>query len=104
MRMSELEYLMICLGEEGTEVSQAASKIARFGLGNHYKETDPTNLDNFITEVNDVFAVVELLQEHANQFHCDLRLTNIRDQSLIDAKKQRLTKFIEYSKFRGVIE
>ncbi len=103
MQMNELEYLIMVLGEEGVEVSQTTTKIARFGMGDRYKDTDPSNMQNFITEVNDFYAVCEMIEDYINKFGGPLALLNLRNQGMIDAKKERLRKFIEYSKFRVVI-
>ena len=50
-------HLTICLSEEASEVIQAASKILRFG-------NTAENQRQLIAELNDLAAVVDLLQDN----------------------------------------
>lgn len=62
--MSEMEYLLATTAEEGAEVIQAATKAIRFGLQNHHPDRpEATNEAELLTEVYQLVAVVEMLQE-----------------------------------------
>lgn len=54
------EALMI-LQEECAEVTQAISKIFRFGLDTQYPEGAPTNKEKLEEEVGDLLAMVDIL-------------------------------------------
>lgn len=67
------EALMI-LQEECAEVTQAISKIFRFGVDTQYPEGAPTNKEKLEEEVGDLLAMVDILiqsgalsDSHVNQ-------------------------------------
>ena len=94
--MKTAEYLLLCLGEEGVEVSQAVSKILRFTPDDSASVHGPTNMERLIMEFNDMLAVVEMLEEHGVKVP--------RVQNLIDHKKDRLASYMRYSEMLGVID
>jgi NTP pyrophosphatase (non-canonical NTP hydrolase) len=67
------EALMI-LQEECAEVTQAISKIFRFGMDTQYPQGAPTNKEKLEEEVGDLLAMVDILiqsgalsDSHVNQ-------------------------------------
>lgn len=61
--MNAVEHLLTCLGEEGAEIAQDCSKCNRFGLKdrNVLNPTGATNRDRLVVEMNQLFAVAEML-------------------------------------------
>jgi len=60
--MNRVEYLFTVLSEECAEVTQASSKILRFGLANHHRGNDSSNDNRLVEEFYDIMAVFEMLQ------------------------------------------
>jgi len=89
--MNETEYLLWVLSEECAEVSQRASKAARFGLREVQPGQQEDNVRRLERELADLMAVVELF---------GLR---IRDEDKA-AKVEKLKKFMEYSRQVGRLE
>ena len=62
--MNDTEYLLVCLGEESSEVVKTCSKILRFGMdSSHPRDLKTNNKSNLLYELNDLMAVVEILVE-----------------------------------------
>lgn len=55
-----------------------------------------TNAQRIVQEFNDLYAVMELLQE-------DGHIRTILDRKLIDAKKKRFEKFLQHSREMGTL-
>ncbi len=96
--MYKIEYLLACIAEEGGEISQAACKSLRFGLSDKAPYSDSTNSQNIVKEVNDLLAVVEMLNEECRQ------LSGIGDRDEIQKKKNKVNRFMEYSKKSGHLD
>lgn len=64
MRMNDKtkEALMI-LQEECAEVTQAVSKIFRFGFDSRYPENAPTTRSNLEMEIGDLLCMIDILVE-----------------------------------------
>jgi len=96
--MTVQEHLLSCLVEECAEISHRACKALRFGID----DTDPT-IPGAPTErlmiwqeLNDLFAVVELLREQEIlPLGCDW--------TAIRAKKDKVKKFMDYARERGAL-
>lgn len=86
--MNREETLLCIIGEECSEVHQICSKAMRFGLDSNY--TGETNYNLLIQEFNDLVASMELL--------LNKDITEVIDSNLMTAKKEKVNKFIEYSK------
>jgi NTP pyrophosphatase (non-canonical NTP hydrolase) len=82
------------LSEEAGEVIQAVAKINRFGLMSSY--AGETNEESLFKEINDIFAVVEMLEESFG--------VKIRDDFKIQEKKDKINKFKLESKSLGFLE
>ena len=94
--MNIREYLLICLSEEAAELSQTASKALRFGLDDTYYTESPKKA--IIREFNDLIGVLELLNENGVDFK------KLYNKELIEAKKKKVKKFMEYSKKKGTLK
>lgn len=92
--MNKTEYLLTCLTEECAEIQQATTKALRFGLNDDYKEITPS--DAIVLECNDLLAVVELLVEEG-------AIKDIGQREAINKKKEKLLKFMEYSRERNLL-
>ena len=91
--MNRLEYLLTVLNEECAELQQATSKALRFGLQDGYPGTARTNESDMRIELNQVYAVVDMLKEEG--LNLDL------DSNVVRNKKINVERYLEYSKSRG---
>lgn len=91
------EHLITCLGEEGSEISQAASKCLRFGMDdrNVLDPNGPTNRERLITELNDLLGVVLMLVSSG------LLPKDWESDSVKLQKSEKVSKFIAYSQKLG---
>ena len=102
--MNTTEHLLTCGQEESGEVAVAAlgvakafSKSLRFGLDDVHPERRLTALQVLVAELNDLEAVIEMLQEEG------VELPGLHDRTAIDRKKEKVKKYMEYAKQRGVL-
>lgn len=93
--MNRNEHLLACLAEEAAEVGQAIGKALRFGLTDG-RTPDTTNADDIARELNDLFAVAEMLED------CGAlpRRAILQDAG---AKRERIAKWMEYAEQRGTL-
>jgi hypothetical protein len=98
--MNITEHLLTCLGEEGCEVAIDTSKSNRFGLDdrNVLNPTGPTNRERLIEELNDLQGIVMLMVEHK------IIPRNWLDPRKVEAKAQKVLKFMQYAKEHGALE
>lgn len=92
--MNRLEHLMTILTEECAEVQQAVTKAMRFGL-NEGRDITTTNAQRLRAEVNDVIAMVEMLEAEGIDLSPDY---NHRT-----AKKAKVEKYLLYSAECGTL-
>lgn len=92
--MTKIEYLLQCLSEECAEVIQACSKANRFGLDSTYR--GPSNLELLNGEISDLLGVIEILKEYGIDI-------NSNDIEAINLKKEKVQRFMEYSKNIGIL-
>lgn len=92
--MNLSEHLLTCLSEECVEVSKDIHKALRFGLEdrNVLNPTGPTNRARIIEELNDLFAVVEMLIDEA------ILPAQWEDRKLKEAKQEKVREFVRYAK------
>ena len=97
--MREQDILMIQLIEELSEVQKEVSKALRFGLGDVNPNTRETNSDAICRELTDVIAILDELSQR-----CGILLTpNDKTSDNYIEKRHRISKYIDYSKARWVI-
>ena len=115
--MNRQEHLLTILGEECSELNieicklhQEICKALRFGV---YEQRDsPTsNAQRIFKEYNDLIAIVEMVNESAvaTSFK-DASVTlgerglMYRDEDLIKVKKEKVEKYLLYSKECGTLD
>ena len=94
--MTKTEYLLTCLSEECAEISQRCTKALRFGLNEVQKDQDLDNLERLNYELNDLIGVIEILNENGI-------VININNRESIKLKKEKIIKYMEYSKEIGIL-
>lgn len=96
--MDITNYLLVCLMEESAEIAQSAAKSIRFGLDDsHPERVGETNEEDLLEELYQCIAVVEMLQENKNL----KTLTNEEIQCIKNKKKEKMIKYMSYSKEKG---
>ncbi len=102
--MNSAEHLLTCVNEESGEIaqialrlSQATCKALRFGLDDGYPGTDRTNRMDLVREVNDLIGALEGLVE------AGVELPGLFDRAAIEAKKAKISKWMEHAKARGAL-
>jgi hypothetical protein len=101
--MNITEHLLTALGEEGAEITQAASKALRFGLDDVYPSTaknpnGASTTERLVDELNDLMGVIEILQDRKI-----LPITWFSPEK-VDAKKVKILKYLQYAKERGTLD
>ena len=109
--MNIKEHITVVAAEEAVEVSEVAyelgktalrlskdfHKALRFGFG----DTDPisgkTKLEMLGTELNDLYACIEMLQDRG------VVIPNLGDRTQIDIKKHKVTHYIDVAKKLGTV-
>lgn len=99
MKLTKEQYLLNCLSEECAEVIQRVTKALRFGLLEVQDGQELTNAQRLVYEYNDLLGVVEILTELGT-----VPIDGIGDRGQIDAKKDKLLKFMEHSRNAGILE
>lgn len=89
--MTKTEYLLTVLAEECAEVQKVACKALRFGLDDINPATKKTNLEELQHEVNDLLAVLRLLEIE-------------EDEKAQQQKVAKLAYWMRYSETRGKLE
>jgi hypothetical protein len=93
--MNKTEHLLTIVGEECSEVHQRCSKALRFGMNEIEPNQAFSNQRRILQEFNDLVAVMEML------FECPIN--KLLYQHEIMAKKDKVLKFLEYSKEQGTL-
>lgn len=96
--MDTTEHLLTCLNEECSEVQQALSKALRFGMQDGYPNTERTNEGDLITELNDLMAVLTMLEVHQ---------ILPKDWNSAKAQEMKISKvrhFMAYSRNKGTLK
>ena len=86
--MNRKEELLTVLQEECAEVTQAISKIFRFGEENYHPKDRKkvTNYDHFIMELGDIMGVIKLLAEDGH----------IDEEKLMKAAEDKVKKLDKF--------
>jgi len=94
--MTREEHLLVVLSEECSEVAKETAKALRFGLNDKEPNQNITNCEKIVTEFNDLFAVMRMLVDDGIIPEGDML-----DIKAIEAKKQKVEKYLKYSKSVG---
>lgn len=101
--LSPLQFILEALGEEFGEVLQVKGKINRFGMDS-FKPSDPekkTNRTKLVEEINDVKALIELLEEWAAE---DPKLLpGLGDREFIEKRIQKFLHFAGVTRKLGLL-
>jgi NTP pyrophosphatase (non-canonical NTP hydrolase) len=90
--MNSAEHLLTKLMEECCEVAQEASKASIFGMDEVMPGQPLTNRERVLKELNDLWGVCEMLG-----------LQQV-DRAAIEAKKAKVTKYMDYARSIGTLE
>lgn len=94
--MNRQEHLLTILGEECAELIQEASKAKRFGI-NEQRDLPTSNLERMQKEFNDVLAMIEMINDSCG------KVVLATDFNLIKLKKEKVEKYLLYSKECGTL-
>lgn len=103
--MMDLEQALLGhLQEECNEIAQIASKAQRFGLAEVWQDDkrNPlklSNRDRLHIEINDLYAIIELLQQHLR--HEEFGMPHA---DLIALKQKKIAKYLIYSAKLGKVK
>lgn len=106
--MDMVNNLLAHLSEECCEVSQCTSKAHRFGIDDVYTHIDEdgtetvkpemgTNRFRLVGELNDLYAVVEMLVEQG-VLPADWQSTHLKER-----KKKKVLRYLAYSRKVGAV-
>lgn len=93
--MDKKEHLLIKLIEECNEVGKVCSKSLLFGLDNGHPDRRKSNKEDLCDELNDLFAVVEMLHEFI-----EWRI----DRDAVQLKKAKVERYMAYSGELGITD
>lgn len=94
--MNKTEHLLIILSEECAELSKQISKALRFELDDIEPKQELTYRARIISELADIIGAARLL--------VDENIIVFPGEDLIEAKKLKVQKYIEYAKNQGTLE
>lgn len=96
--MNRQEHLLSIVAEECAEVAQRASKAGRFGIDEIQSGQELDNRERILYEFADLCGALELLNGG-----CVIEqvVAGLRPQ--INAKKDKIEKFLAYSAQRGTL-
>lgn len=94
---SEVEHLLLTLAEECAEVIQRVTKAQRWGLREVQPGQELNNEQRIRYELNDLYAVVDLLYERHG-------IVLFRDNEQVIAKKAKVLHFMRYAQEIGELE
>ena len=83
--INHVEHLLTVLAEEAVEVAQRATKAMRFGLEEVQHGRICDNRERLMIELNELWAICEMLD-----------LAHV-DREVIEDKKRRVLKYMEYA-------
>lgn len=93
--MNNEQYLLLKLGEEAKEIAIETDKAIQFGLeSNNNGKLAQNNRERICSELNDLLASVELLNEQ-----CGLGFAP--DREAIEKKKEKVLKYQQISRDMG---
>ena len=94
--MNRKEHLLTILAEECMEIGKECTKALRFGINDHHPTQTGTNAQKISDEYNDLLAVIAMLNDEG--------FLNVTiDKEKIAKKKERVEKYLLYSKEHGTL-
>jgi len=96
--MNRREHLLTILQEECAEVIQCVSKIKRFGLENYQPATGKRNIDILRDELNDILAMIYMLEEDGVSLK-----PHVPDANKIKQKKEKVETYLIVSEDEGCL-
>lgn len=87
--MNKQQLLLTIVSEECSEVHQRCSKAARFGMSEIQKDQPYNNAERILHEFNDLVAAMEMLFEKP--------IDELVNNSMVEAKKSKVEKYLNYS-------
>lgn len=100
--MTNVQYLLMKLAEEASELSQIAIKTAQFGLEEKFTNEDNTNQQRIFHEFVDVLGVMEMLLDETKMSVNDFN--DIVTQQNINKKTEKVQKWRAYSQKLGLTD
>lgn len=94
--MNRSEHLITILGEECSELHQEGCKALRFGVFEQ-RDLPTSNIERMQKEYNHLLAMVDMVNEEAEA------TLLYRDEKMIAAKKEKVEKYLLYSKELGTL-
>lgn len=95
--MSNMQYLLTKLAEEGNEVAQMALKNQHFGIDECQFEGGESNRQRLHGEINDLLGVIRLLNEEES-------FGFTPDEDAIVAKMEKIRHYRAYSVSLGLVK
>lgn len=96
--MTNEQYLLTKLAEEGAEIAQIALKCQHFGLWETQPGRDLSNAQRLYGELNDLLGVLEKMNEEVEGFEY------VVDDAALEAKSQKIDFYRKYSQSLGLVE
>lgn len=102
--MNKVQYLLIKIAEEASEISKEALKCARFGMDDRYPDGSAmTTAERMHAEVNDLMAALTMLAlEIGHKPPSTVEL--IEESKDISERMKKIEKYMEYSRQRGALK
>ncbi|MFA6199055.1 MAG: hypothetical protein WC679_01450 [Bacteroidales bacterium] len=94
--MTKLQFLLAKLAEECCEVAQATLKAKDFGMDGIIPDTSLTNRDRINAEINDVIAIIEMLNATGE-------LQYSYDPVAVEQKKKKVERYALQSEALGFV-
>lgn len=95
--MNLQQLLFLKLSEECNEVGQECSKIMQFGMDEIYAPIGISNRDRLRGELQDLFAIVQLLNE-------EFDLGFVPSPEAVEVKRAKVMHYAQYSKDIGTLK
>jgi NTP pyrophosphatase (non-canonical NTP hydrolase) len=86
----EQKEIFFITQEECAEVTQAISKVLRFGMDSYHPVTNKSNKHSLEEEIGDLLAMIEIL----------IRRAIISDSNVNEARIQKMEKLKKWSKIK----
>ena len=92
--MDRQEHLLVILMEECAEVAKQSAKALRFGI-DEQRDLPTSNRERLHQEWNDILGVVSMLEDEGIHLY--------PDRDLINAKQEKVEKYLRYSAELGTL-